>query len=130
MQVRLATSDDEAFLAEFIDFGGVEVQWAGAHESWLVAEEDGVILGAVQAVASKPIAHIEFLTVVENLPTRKRFEISLALSEGASQWMKASGTPIARVSVEFENKAMKKLLKKYFGGRVVNQGNLILVESL
>ena len=130
MIVRFATPEDEPFLAEFINFGEIEVEWEGAHESWLIAVEDDKLLGAIQAVPSRPLAHLEFLTVAENLPTRKRFEITLALTEGASQWLKANGTPVARIVVEFENKAMKKLLKKYYNGRVVNQGNLMLVESL
>ena len=129
MIVRLATPDDEPFLAGFIDFGDIEVEWAGAHESWLVAEEDDELLGAIQVTPSKPIGHIEFLTVKKSLASRKRFEISMSLSEGARLCLVANGTPNARVMVEFENTMMKKLLKKYFNGSVVNQGNLVWVRA-
>ena len=129
MIVRFATPEDEEFLSGFIDFGDLDLDWTGASGSWLVVEKDNEIIGAVQFALSKPIGHIEFMTVKDDLSSRDKFKVSLLLGDAALKCLQADGTTNIRVMVEFENKTMKKLLKKYFHGHVINQGNLMLVRA-
>ena len=128
IQIRMAKAKDEPRLADLVDFTGLPpVNWEGAHPNWIVAEVDGEIVGTIQIALARPVGHAEFLNVDLGLTGRERFWVSLKLSKAAEYALKSTGSDFLTAVVRFENKGFKKLLKKHFGGRVVNQGNVIVV---
>ena len=128
IQIRMAKSEDEPRLAELVDFSGLPpVNWEGAHPNWIVAEVDEKIVGTIQIALSKPIGRVEFLRVDNKLTDRAKFSVSIALGGAAEYAIKSTGSSIAAAFVPFEQKGFKKLLKKYFSGKTIAQGNIILV---
>ena len=128
IQIRMAKAEDEPRLAELVDFSGLPpVNWEGAHPNWIVAEVGGAIVGTIQIALARPVGHAEFLNVDLGLSSREKFTVSVKLCKAAEYALKSTGSDFLTAVVRFENKGFKKLLKKHFGGRVVNQGNVIVV---
>lgn len=125
--VRMAKPQDAEALAGLTQksFGPYKVDWTDATHDWLVAEVAGSVYGCVQLCIGRPVGRLELLCVAETLTPRDKHAIMLELARGGMYALKETDAQIIIVFVEFASKGFKRMIKKRFGGRVTNSGNLV-----
>ena len=125
--VRMAQAGDAGALAALTAtfLGPYKVNWAEATGDWMVAEVEGKVVGCLQLCLGRPIGRLEMLCVQEDLDARSKHAIMRELARGGMFALQQTGSQIITVFVAFESKGFKRMVKKYFGGRVTNSGNLL-----
>jgi len=125
--VRMALPTDAQVLAELtaVSLGPYKVNWHDATHDWMVAELDGKVYGCVQLCLGRPIGRVEMLCVDPTLNPREKHAIMLELMRGGLFALQQTGSQVITVFGEFNNKGFKRLIKKRFGAKVTNSGNLL-----
>lgn len=128
--VRLARNDDGDSIAALLqqvgwDVQNVEVDWRDIYPYWLVAEQDGVFIGCIQTLLSKPVGRLEFLAVRPDLSHQLQALTVRALILGGSATLKAHGVSLVAGTVPHELKSYKRILKNR-GAVVIGTGAVIL----
>lgn len=127
VSIRMAQEGDAEALAALTTafLGPYTVNWLNATGDWMVAEASGKVVGCLQLCIGRPIGRLEMLCVQEDLDPRSKHAIMLELARGGMFALKQMGSQIITVFVAFESKGFKRMIKKRFGGKVTNSGNLL-----
>lgn len=104
-------------MAEGVDFSAVKPYW-------IVAEIDGGVVGCMQTVVSRPIGHLENLGVRQDLSSLQRGEVLRQLVLDGAAILYNHGVTHIRFFTGFEQKGLKRALKKR-GAAVVEPGLLM-----
>jgi len=110
--IRPAVSEDgESIKALMATMGeGLPgIDWSANEPFWLVAEEDGVVTGCIQAVAALPLGYISNLAVRED---KRMGRLKLRLASEALQSLKAYGCQYAVGFVPFHLTKWRQALAK------------------
>jgi N-acetylglutamate synthase-like GNAT family acetyltransferase len=127
--LRLATNDDGKVIQNLCRACGfVELDradWTDIAPFWVVAEQEGRIVGALQVCDAKPVGRLEFMAVNPMLPDLDRSRVARLLGQYGDHVLKRRGIAYSCFHVAFEDKAMKRALKRR-GAVVMQSGNLML----
>ena len=125
--VRFAQASDAEVLGAltYTAFGGLDIQWKDATKDWIIAEIDGTVQACLQLYMGRPVGKLEHLCVNKDLDQRAKYAIMLELIKGGLLALQQTGSQLITVFVDFQNKGMKRMLKRRFGARVTNSGNLL-----
>lgn len=123
--IRMAETSDAAALAALVNLGGYEADWKNSTNGWLVAENDGEVVACVQLCLGKPVGRLELLHVRSDLNARDRALVVMSIARAGMFALWQAGSEIVTCMVPFEEKGWKRVLKKRFGARVTNSGNLL-----
>ena len=110
--IRPAVSEDgESIKALMATMGeGLPgIDWSANEPFWLVAEEDGVVTGCIQAVAALPLGYISNLAVRED---KRMGRLKLRLASEALRALKAYGCQFAFGFVPFHLQKWRQALVK------------------
>ena len=127
IEVRLAQNEDGEDIRRLARYTGFELSdldWGDIYPYWLVAELDGGILGCLQICPGKPFGFLELFFVDPGLSQQCRARVLKAVMDQGFQTLKQSGTQVIICMVPFENKALKRILKKR-DFTVVASGNFL-----
>jgi len=117
-RARLALNDEGDRIQELIDPGGEgypDVKWDEIHPWWVVVVDEDEIIACAQVICSKPIGHVEFLSIDEKLnPMQRAYAVKVVYAYSHVS-MHQSGVFVARSSVQFGMKHWKKVIKKRWG---------------
>ena len=130
MNIRIATPDDASRIVELEAQAGcrVPLDMAGAETSWLVAELDGTVQAAVQALLGKPFSALEMLAINPDLSPHVKARIVMALLPAGFQALHATGAQYCVATIPFRYKRYRRALEKR-GCVVMDQGS-VLVKRL
>lgn len=128
--LRVASNDDgDAIENLLIELGwrveGVEIDWHDIYPFWLVAEQDGVFIGCIQTVISKPVGRLEFLAVRQDLSHQVQALTVRALVLAGCATLKQAGSTLIAATIPHELKSYKRVLKNR-GAVVIGTGSIIL----
>lgn len=125
--VRFATESDLTALAALVQLGFSHQWTAEDAKSWLVAEIDGRLVGAVQVCMTRPVGRLELLSVVDDLDHRTRAAVVKTLTAAGLTTLQHLGCPIAACFVAQHDRGFRRMLKKRLGAQVVNAGVILSV---
>jgi hypothetical protein len=128
--VRLAGNDEGKTVGDLARIAGFyvegwDIDWSDIHPHWLLAEHEGRVVGAVQICYGKPVARLEMLALVPELPKRVRAAVIMELTAVAEQTMIQYGAQAGSSMISFSMPEFKKFVKRN-GGVTVDSGNIFL----
>lgn len=129
VSVRLAQPTDAPWLAELT--GTVEAfNWTlpQTTDGWWVAEADGAPIACVQMLLGRPVGRIESFRAVEETPPRLKAEALKALTKAACTGLYMTGSQGVMCFVRFDNKGFKRFVKRHFGAKVLESGNVFGIK--
>ena len=112
-------------LMEAMGEGLPGIDWSANEPFWLVAEEDGDVVGCIQAVVALPLGYISNLAVRED---RRMGRLKLRLAAEALRALKAGGCQHAVGFVPFHMTKWRQALLK--SGAVEGQDGTIFSMPL
>ncbi len=127
LTVRIASDDDGPRIGELGREQGFpidDIDWSRVNPYWLVAEDDGRIIGALQFCLALPMGWLEMMFINQELSHRERAQTVKALVERGLLALKAFGAQLAMGSVSLEMKSFKRIMKRR-GGVVLSSGSLM-----
>jgi hypothetical protein len=117
-RVRLAQNTDSDAVAELVDPGSEcypNVLWDDLFPWWVVVMDENRIVGCAQIIASKPVGHIEFLSLHPDLTqTQSAYAIKM-IEKFAHVSLYKSGVYVARSSIPETMKQWKKQVVRRWG---------------
>jgi hypothetical protein len=128
--IRLARNDDGPAIKELLEslgwrVEGVEIDWQDIAPFWIVAEQDGVFIGCIQTLLSKPVGRLEFLAVRTDLSHQLQALTVRALVLAGCSTLEQFGASLVAGTVPHELKSYKRVLKNR-GAVVINTGSVFL----
>ena len=128
--LRIAQNTDGDDIAELLqsvgwDVKNVDINWHDIYPYWIIAEQDGVFIGCIQTLLSRPVGRLEFLAVRPELSHQLQAVTVRALVIGGCATLKANGATLVAGTVPHELKSYKRVLKNR-GGVVIGTGSVIL----
>ncbi len=128
--LRIASNDDGGNIEALLksvgwDVQNVEIDWHDIYPFWLVAEQDGVFIGCIQTLISKPVGRLEFLAVKSELSHQMQALTVRALVLGGCATLKQAGSTLVAATIPHELKSYKRVLKNR-GAVVIGTGSVIL----
>ena len=131
LSVRLAQPTDAPWLADITGTGG-SFDWnlPGTTEGWWIAEVNGAPSACIQMLLGRPVGRLESLRVEPEVPPRVKAEAIKALVKSACAGLYLTGSQGVMSFVQFENKGMKRFLKRSFGARVLESGNVFGIKFM
>lgn len=128
--IRVARNDDGPAISELLtSLGwkaeGLVIDWHDIAPFWLVAEQDGVFIGCIQTLLSKPIGRLEFLAVRPGLSHQLQALTARALVLGGCATLEQFGATAVAGTVPHELKSYKRVLKNR-GAVVIGTGSVFL----
>ncbi len=124
---RLAEDSEGETLKNLCNLVGYNIpgDWSRVHPYWIVAESNGLILGAIQVCPGLPVGRLEFLAVEPEVSSHLRGRLVRGLVLHGSATLKRMGADGAAGSVPFEMKSYKRVLKKR-GAVMIMSGNTFM----
>lgn len=125
--VRLAQNEDGDAIHRLALSTGFDLpilDWHDIYPYWLAALLDGEIVGCLQICPGKPTGFLEMFLTDPELSPQCRARVLKAVMEQGFLLLKKWGTQVIICLVPFENKALKRILKKR-GFNVVQSGNFL-----
>jgi N-acetylglutamate synthase-like GNAT family acetyltransferase len=124
--VRLATNADGPRIGELLTGMGFRdaLDWSDIAPYWLVAEEEGRIIGAVQTVLGKPVGWMELLSIDPGLSHKRKAMVVRALIYRGMALLQGAGAQMVMFSVPHELRSYRAVLERR-GGVVVGAGNIM-----
>jgi N-acetylglutamate synthase-like GNAT family acetyltransferase len=101
-----------------------DVEWSDIAPYWLVAVQDGEVVGCIQVAPAKPFGRLEMLAVSAELTDYLKSKAARMLLISGTSTLRAGGSQFATAMVAFKNKRMNRLLKKR-GCTRMSQGNIM-----
>lgn len=127
MKIRLAQNEDGERIRELVSNQVCDgLDWSDVYPYWLVAENNGRIVGCLNVALSKPIGRLDTLGVDGSLNPHARSKAVRGLILQGIATLKANGSGACLSIVPFELRTYKKILKKHFDALVIGQGNMII----
>lgn len=127
--LRLASDHDGATIANLCSACRYDIldyaSWTHIYPYWLVAEIDGLILGAVQVAISLPVGRIEFLAVEPELGHRDKAMIVKGLADQAMGTLRKAGCELASFMIAEHLQGFRKVLEKR-GARELFSGTTLV----
>lgn len=129
VSIRLAKNEEGTEIYDLVRENGFKIDgldWSDIYPFWLVAEnKEEKIIGCLQVCVSRPIGHIEMLSVKPDVIPMEKAIVVKSLLIAATITLKKGGAQLASGMIPFEMKSYKKLLKKR-GCVVIASGNLMV----
>ena len=126
--IRMALDVDGKVISQLVKENGFQqtegIDWSHVYPYWLVAEQNGEIIGCIQVRISVPIGGLEMLSVKQDLDHTIKSLVVKSLLLGGSSTLKQAGASLAAGVVPFEMKSYKKLLKRR-GCVSISVGNIM-----
>lgn len=130
--LRLAADGDGGTIANLCAACGYHaldnVDWSRVYPYWLVAEIDGLILGAIQVAFSLPVGRIEFLAIEPELGIRDRAMLVRALAAQAQSTLRQGGCSLASFMIPDHLDSYRAILERR--GAVVLFEGTTLIKAL
>ena len=114
VKVRFARDSEGMAVAQMVHSSHDAVpnaSWDHIYPYWIVATKDDEMIGCVQICYSLPIARMEMLSFVPDLPYRTRALSVKALLSLATIALKNTGAQAIAGCLGFEQKGFKEILK-------------------
>ena len=129
LSIHLAQPTDAPWLAAITGTGG-SFDWTipGTTDGWWIAEVDGAPVACVQMLLGRPVGRLESFHAEESLTPRRKAEALSALVKSACAGLYLTGSQGVMCFVRFENKGMKRFVKRHFGAKVLESGNLFGIK--
>ena len=129
LSIRLAQPADASWLAGITGTGG-SFDWTlpGTTDGWWVAQVGSEPIACVQMLLGRPVGRIEGFQAVPAIPPRLKAEALSALVKGACTGLYLSGSQGVMCFVRFDNKGMKRFVKRRFGAKVLESGNIFGIK--
>lgn len=130
VQLRLAEEKDAPALKRLVEQDGFvfddwEVDWKSAYPYWLLAEDQGVVLGLLQVLPSRPIGHLEMLVVDPSLQAESRMVVIKALLDQGRAALQVHGAQCISGLIPFDHVSYRKIAYR-LGYRTIASGNVML----
>lgn len=131
VHVRLAEDTDAEAVQDLAEresgfyFEGWDIDWSKIHPYWVVAEVDGVIVGAIQALPGFPVGRIELLSVDSRLGQIQRGAVVKKITDFAQAVIYSQGSQGVMSMIPFELKSYKKVTENRRWVSIA-QGDMIL----
>lgn len=132
LTIRPARNDDGKRIKELVTqkLGGLhdtfkEMSWRLIEPYWLVAEDEGKVIGCIQIIPSLPIAHMDFLCVDQSLRQRDKAICVKGLVMRSLSVAYAAGASITMSTIPFDMKQWKRVCKRR-GAVAATQGNIMV----
>ena len=124
LSIRLAQPADASWLASVTGTSNA-FDWniPGTTEGWWVAESDGAPVACVQMLLGRPVGRVESFRAEPALPPRLKAEALSALVKSACTGLYLTGSQGVMCFVRFDNKGMKRFMKRRFGAKALESGN-------
>lgn len=113
--VRLASNSDGATIHRLVTDSGFAVEdidWSVVYPYWLVAEQNGDVVGCIQVCIGVPIGRLEMLSVRADLSHMLRAAIVKSLLLAGAATLKKAGAQMVSGMIPFEMKSYKRLLQR------------------
>ena len=110
-------------IAQDLPIDGLD--WSDVAPYWLVAEIDGVVVGALQLCLAKPFGWLEMLFIDEALDDLPRGRVTKAIVERGLLALLAFGAQAALGTVPHALPGYKRVLKRR-GAVTLGSGNLMV----
>ena len=129
LSIRFARPTDAPWLAAISGTGNT-FDWTlpGTTEGWWIAELGGAPVACVQMLLGRPVGRVESFRAAPDLPPRVKAEALSALVKSACTGLYMTGSQGVMCFVRFDNKGMKRFLKRRFGAKVLESGNLFGIK--
>lgn len=101
--------------------------WERVFPYWMVAEQQGEVIAALQVCYSSPIGRLEFLSFVPNLPFRTRGLAAHALLSLGSATLAKTGCHAVAGSVPNDQQSYHDVLKAN-GCTILSHGSVMVRE--
>ncbi len=128
--VRLASDEDGPRIGELAVSNGFgvfedgvwEMDWSQVAPSWLVAEEDGKIIGAIQVLIARPIGRIEMLFMDTELSLRGKHRVVKLILDAGLTILRQNGVYAVMTSVPSNLERYRDVLKDEYNGVDMSDG--------
>ncbi len=129
LSIRLAQPADAPWLAVISGTDGA-FDWAlpGTTEGWWIAEAAGEPVACVQMLLGRPVGRVESFRAEPGLSPRLKAEALSALVKSACAGLYLTGSQGVMCFVRFDNKGMKRFVKRHFGAKVLESGNMFGIK--
>ena len=116
IDLRLATNDDAKEMQAIAFENGFEtpLKWKKLYPYWIVAVNEGKILGAIQTVPSQPVGRLEYLVIAKKLSKRDNILVKSMLFEQGLTSLRAAECEMVTSLIAHEDKKTKEFLKKHY----------------
>jgi len=125
--VRVAKNADGPRIGELGQAQGFPIEgldWSDIEPYWLVAESEGIVVGAIQLCLAKPFGWLEMLFIDRTLTQQGQAKVMKALVGRGLVSIAAFGAQLALGTVSSSQPAWRRILKRR-GGVVLQSGSLL-----
>jgi len=127
--IRLAQNDDGRVLGNLVSRNGFyfedfDIDWSRIYPYWLVAEVNGMIVGALQVCPGAPLGRLELLCTEPRLRKRQKAKVVRGLVDAGQATLLAAGSQLASGVIPHKMKSYKEIAKSR-GWRTLSTGNLM-----
>jgi hypothetical protein len=128
MEIRLARNEEGLEIkAMFKNASNLpDSDWTDIFPYWAIAIQDGEMIAAIQLCMSKPIGRLEHLLIKDGVNKLTQTRAADALIKYGEVAMQSNGSKLISGYVTFKNKAIKNLIKKHYGAKVVDSGSMLV----
>jgi hypothetical protein len=129
ISVRLARNEDGGSIGSLVTrngfyFDDFDIDWTEIYPHWVVAEINGIIVGALQVCPGKPLGRLELFCTEPRLRPRHRVKVLRGLSSAGEAALLAQGSQIASGVIPFTMKSYRNIAEKH-GWAKLATGNLM-----
>lgn len=127
VEIRMGRNADGQRIGKLVWEAGYKmegVDWSDIEPYWLVAANNGELIGCLEVCPGKPIGRLELLGIDNALSHRLKAETAKALVLRGMAILRAGGSQFSSCLVPDEYKGYLKIIKRR-GGVVTGKGNMI-----
>jgi L-amino acid N-acyltransferase YncA len=130
--IRLARPEEGPAIGERLKaWGGPAwewLDWSDVYPFWLVAEQDGDVIGFVNVAVSKPFARVDHVYLAPSLP-RKRKGLAKTLAYAALAYCKVQGAQAVISAIDRDDVQWLQIAKKR-GWVTIGEGYSVIKRCL
>jgi hypothetical protein len=101
------------------------LDWSDIGHHWIIAEDDGVLVGCLQHCPGKPFGRLEYLTASKALPNRQRALLLRDLVYAGKAAAQAYGSTAALCVVSDEEASWQRITQRR-GGLPIGHGTMMM----
>lgn len=126
--IRSGVNDDGQRIRRLLEEGGfpnIDISWDNIELSWLVAEKDGEMVGAINLSFGRPVGRIEMLCIDQTLPQRHKAKVAAYLFRKCREMLIDAGSAVVMSLISDEMKGFQELVARH-GGVPIDKGALFI----
>lgn len=122
MIIRVGTPNDGPAIERLLKIGGTElpgIQWEDNYPFWVVAEKNEKIIGCMQIMGSRPVAHGAFFVVH---PDHRNSSAAWKIYQYALSNLRAMGIAAISFFVDEDNQSYKDMIERHGSEVITTRG--------